>query len=294
MHFLAFSDMYEKSGLPTLCTSHTLLSSRLRFRKRFSFDGHGSSLARHEIKAAYDAEIEAAAGARFVTVVSEDHEKELREIGVRCIRRVLPPFDTTSFSPEEPQSARIRAGISDALTISYVGRPDRRKGIEILISACEKLASNYSNFQLMIVGYGFQKSEGKLSFGSGRLWFDVSILEARGVKIILEQATSGRGPLLYSASDIVVIPSIYEPMGYVALEAMASARPVVASRTGGLCESIEDEVTGMLFEPDNASDLAKRFERLVRDARAKGTSGSRCPESDGAMATCQEYSRRVE
>ena len=192
MHFLAFSDIYEKSGLPTLCTSHSLLSRDLGYTKGF-FDGLGSSQARSEIQAAYDAEMESAAGARFVTVVSEDHENEVRQIGVRCIRRLRPPFDVTAFSPEEPHSARMRAEIPDVLTISYVGRPDRRKGIEVLISACEKLASTNSQFQLMIVGYGFQKNAGRLSFGSGRFWFDVSALEKRGVNIILKQANDVQG-----------------------------------------------------------------------------------------------------
>ena len=82
-----------------------------------------------------------------------------------------------------------------------------------------------------------------------------------------------KGALLYSASDIVAIPSIYEPMGYVALEAMASARPVVASRTGGLSESIQDNVTGMLFEPGNSLELAKRLERLVADAELRAQLG---------------------
>jgi D-inositol-3-phosphate glycosyltransferase len=53
-----------------------------------------------------------------------------------------------------------------------------------------------------------------------------------------------RLPAYYSAADIVVVPSRYESFGLVAVEAMASGTPVVASRVGGLAYTIEDGVTG--------------------------------------------------
>ena len=67
------------------------------------------------------------------------------------MRRVDAPFDPTEFRPESPESARSRGyqPLAQKFTIAYVGRPDRRKGIEILLKACELLAAetwifNYS------------------------------------------------------------------------------------------------------------------------------------------------------
>ena len=53
--------------------------------------------------------------------------------------------------------------------------------------------------------------------------------------------------MLYQAADVLVIPSIYEPLGYVALEAMANRVPVIASDTGGLREILEDGKNGILI-----------------------------------------------
>jgi glycogen synthase len=73
-------------------------------------------------------------------------------------------------------------------------------------------------------------------------------------------------PALYAASDVVIYPTVgEEPYGLVPLEAMSSARPVVASRSGGIVETILDGVTGFLVERDNVEQLADRVEQLARD-----------------------------
>jgi len=260
VHFLAFAPMCEDAGVPTVCTSHSLLSLDLAFTKGL-FDGHGSPGARQEVIAVYEAERAAASAARFVTVVSSAHEEEVRRLGARSVQRLDAPFDVSQFRPEEePRTARERAQLPEKFTVTYVGRPDRRKGIEILVGACEQLAAAGHDFQLLLVGYGFRHGAGKLAFGSGRYWFDTSTLEKRGIRVELRQAyDSGDAGLFYSASDVVVVPSLYEPMGYVVLEAMACARPVVAARVGGIIETLIDDRNGMLFESGNADELAQKL-----------------------------------
>jgi glycosyltransferase involved in cell wall biosynthesis len=54
---------------------------------------------------------------------------------------------------------------------------------------------------------------------------------------------------LMDAADVVVLPSIYEPFGVVALEAMARGRPVLVSSLGGCAELVEDEVSGLVRDP---------------------------------------------
>ena len=63
----------------------------------------------------------------------------------------------------------------------------------------------------------------------------------------------------------MVIPSLYEPFGIVALEAMAADAPLVAARTGGLAEILEGTDAGLLFEPGNAVRLAETIEGLLID-----------------------------
>jgi glycosyltransferase involved in cell wall biosynthesis len=68
--------------------------------------------------------------------------------------------------------------------------------------------------------------------------------------------------LLHTAG-CVVIPSLYEPFGIVALEAMAAGAPTVAARTGGLAEILADTDAGLLFEPGDPNDLADQLEAVL-------------------------------
>ena len=70
----------------------------------------------------------------------------------------------------------------------------------------------------------------------------------------------------YAASDVIVVASLYEPMGYVVLEAMASGRAVVASNTGGIRELIIHGKTGLLYEPGNVNERAAHLLLLMSDS----------------------------
>ncbi|MFF3374223.1 glycosyltransferase family 4 protein [Streptomyces sp. NPDC002680] len=85
-------------------------------------------------------------------------------------------------------------------------------------------------------------------------------------RVRFERAGVDKMPELYSRARVVVCPSTFaEPMGLAALEAMCSARPVVATKMGGLAEGIgEDGVSGFLVEPDDVDGLARRVTELLR------------------------------
>ena len=86
-------------------------------------------------------------------------------------------------------------------------------------------------------------------------------------------------PALYNRADIVLYPTVAdEPFGLVPLEAMSSERPIVASRCGGIAETVVDGVTGYTTDPGDVKALAARVVRLLRDpaaARAMGAAGRR-------------------
>jgi glycogen(starch) synthase len=63
----------------------------------------------------------------------------------------------------------------------------------------------------------------------------------------------------------VVIPSLYEPFGVVALEALAGGAPLIVADTGGLAELVGGTGSALLFEPGNADDLANCIERVLTD-----------------------------
>ena len=80
-------------------------------------------------------------------------------------------------------------------------------------------------------------------------------------------------PLLHAA-DLLVRPSLNEGMSNVVLEAMASGLPVLATRTGGLKEQVDDDVTGVLVAPADADALADGLAGLLRDTNRRLTMGA--------------------
>jgi len=70
-------------------------------------------------------------------------------------------------------------------------------------------------------------------------------------------------PTYYAAADVCVVPSHYEPFGLVAIEAMASSTPVVASNVGGLQFTVVPEVTGLLAPPRDVAAFAAAIDRIL-------------------------------
>jgi glycosyltransferase involved in cell wall biosynthesis len=69
----------------------------------------------------------------------------------------------------------------------------------------------------------------------------------------------------YSAADVLVVPSRYEPFGMVVLEGMLHSLPIVASAIGGPAEILRDDRTGLLVPPRDPGALARALIRLVKD-----------------------------
>ena len=72
-------------------------------------------------------------------------------------------------------------------------------------------------------------------------------------------------PVYFAAADVCVVPSHYEPFGLVAVEAMASGTPVIASDVGGLQFTVVSEETGLLAPPKNVEAFASAIDRIIGD-----------------------------
>ena len=88
----------------------------------------------------------------------------------------------------------------------------------------------------------------------------------------------------YRAADICLVPTIaQDALSITSVEAMAAGKPVIASRIGGLPYTVSDGLTGLLFEPGNAFDLAEKIGRLLDEPRLRiemGLPGRRRFEED--------------
>ncbi len=95
--------------------------------------------------------------------------------------------------------------------------------------------------------------------------------------------------------DVAVLPSFFEGMGRVILEAMAMEKPVVASRVGGIPDLIEQDVNGLLVRPGDVKELADALEKILSDkrlARKMGREGrKRIKEQFSAQGMVQSIER---
>ncbi|MEG4579723.1 glycosyltransferase family 1 protein [Microcoleus sp. MON1_C5] len=173
--------------------------------------------------------------------------------------------DTERFGSIARATARRHLGIApETKVVLYVGRFDRRKGIETLVRAVSRSAVPKADLKL-IIGGGWRagESDGKERDRIG------SIVEELG----LSDITSFPGALsrdilpgYYAAADVCVVPSHYEPFGLVAIEAMACGTPVIASDVGGLKYTVVPQETGLLAPPKNEAAFAEALDRLLADS----------------------------
>ncbi|MBD2414692.1 glycoside hydrolase [Nostoc calcicola FACHB-389] len=171
--------------------------------------------------------------------------------------------DIDKFGEISRSVAREKLGIApDAKIVLYVGRFDRRKGIETLVRAVAKSSfRGEANFEL-VIGGGSRPGQ---SDGIER-----SRIASIVTELGLENCTTFAGrlddtilPFYYAAADVCVVPSHYEPFGLVAIEAMASKTPVVASNVGGLQFTVVPEVTGLLAPPKDEVAFAAAIDRII-------------------------------
>ncbi len=134
------------------------------------------------------------------------------------------------------------------------GRIQYEKGFQVLARAIGELRGRLPGIRCVIAGRGTYLPELQTH------------IDMEGVSDIVQLAgfvpTDELHALLRQAA-CVVIPSLYEPFGIVALEGMAAGAPTIVARTGGLAEIVEGTGAGLLFEPGNHHELADRIAELV-------------------------------
>ncbi|MGA1265089.1 MAG: glycosyltransferase [Prochlorothrix sp.] len=203
---------------------------------------------------------------RIVVTVPPDNQPYLRPLTSaqpsRSVEVIPSGTDTQHFRGLPQASARQALGFDEASTILlYVGQFAPHKGLETLINAAAQLRAMGLEFQLVLVGEEVRQGLQE---------------RARVEAMIQEQGLAdrtqfpgyishGQLPLYYSAADVCVIPSHYEPFGWVAIEAMACGTPVVASKVGGLALTIAHEATGLLVPPRDEAALAQAIQRVLEN-----------------------------
>ncbi len=207
-----------------------------------------------------------------VVATSPQECDDLRQLVSQSGRVEIVPCgtDVENFHPLSKGEARYQLGLDrDERIVLYVGRFDPRKGIETLVRACARLRERFADqsespkFRLVVVG-GSDPNEAD-GVERARIEEIVNDLDLADLTEFVGMVGHDRLPLYYTAADVCVIPSHYEPFGLVAIEAMACGTPVVASAVGGLKFTVIPEETGLLAPAQDVDGFANAIGRILTD-----------------------------
>lgn len=193
---------------------------------------------------------------------------------------VVPPgVDHQLFRPGDSEAAKAELGLAGKKVLGFVGRIQPLKGPEVALEAfargIEDSSFDREDTAMVFVG-GPSGPQGPATLAElDRVARDRGLRDA--VRF-LPARPQHELPGVYEALDVLLVPSRSESFGLVALEALATGVPVIASDVGGLRSVVFDGRTGWLVTPGDATEMKQRAARLVRDRALAGAMGQAAVE----------------
>lgn len=195
---------------------------------------------------------------------------------------IIPPgVDTSHFYPIPADEAKQVIGLKpDDRMVLFVGRIEALKGVDTLIRAmsCLKVRDVHRPVHLAIIGGEPDANPHEMSIEMARLQKLCDELCLGQMVVFLGKRGQDTLPYYYSAAEVVVMPSLYESFGMVALEAMACGTPVIASEVGGLGFLVQDGETGFTVPDGEPDKLCEKLSLLLGDPHLRQTMGRRAAE----------------
>jgi glycosyltransferase involved in cell wall biosynthesis len=187
-------------------------------------------------------------------------------------------------APSVPADHRWSLGACDPSRLLFVGRFDRHKGGDVVLDAFRKVVQRFPKVRLWFAG-----PDADLTDDQGRRWNLAKYLAERVPDVAGRVDWLGRQPNssleeLRRKAFATIVGSRYENLPLVVLEAMAHGCPLVATRTGGIAEVVEDGVNGVLARPGDPDDLAAAILRLLEAPEFAAKIAQR-----GADDACRRY-----
>lgn len=202
---------------------------------------------------------------------------------VRKLIIIPPGVDTCHFYSIPADEAKQFIGLKpENRMILFVGRIEPLKGVDTLIRAMscldEGVTSRERPVHLAIIG-GEPNAEPKdMSVEMTRLQKMCDDLCMGGMVVFLGKRAQDTLPYYYSAAEVLVMPSLYESFGMVALEAMACGTPVIASEVGGLGYLVQNGETGYTIPDSDPEALCDKLSKLLGDADLRYQMGHNAAE----------------
>jgi len=184
-----------------------------------------------------------------IIAVSESLKKMIGKEGFGKKTCVIPcGFSEKEFYPMDKKECRVKLSLkTNDKILLFIGNLVTVKGVDVLIEAFKIFRNEGDNVQLIVIGDGPERRA---------LERQVRDFSVNRMVYFLGRKDPTEIPLYINAADILVIPSRDEGRPVVIFEALACGRPVVASRVGGIPETIINDKLGILVEKENPAALA--------------------------------------
>jgi starch synthase len=170
-------------------------------------------------------------------------------------------FDNTDFSGKQSNATNIRASFgieaSSGPLFALVSRLVHQKGVDFIVESVDAIVQKGG--QVVAIGQGEQHLEQAMTALAGKHPDSV------GVRIGFDEQLARR---IYAGSDFLLMPSRFEPCGLSQMYAQRFGSLPIAHRTGGLADTIRDDVTGFLFDNPSARSLLTTIDRAIHVFRS--------------------------
>lgn len=161
---------------------------------------------------------------------------------------------------------------NDSVEVLYVGRFERRKGIDLLLDVIPKILAEHKNVTFRLVGDNSGEDENGVSYlgefeakYKQKSWYKNIIFKGYVTEDELAEA--------YRNCDIFAAPSRYESFGQIYIEAMASAKPVIGVNVGGIPEIVQDGKNGFLITNESTKELHDSLAKLIKSSELREKMG---------------------
>jgi glycosyltransferase involved in cell wall biosynthesis len=213
----------------------------------------------------------------FTIAVSKRVRDELisMEIPIKRIFVVPNGVDIRQFAENSREAMRVRRKLllEKNNIVLYVGRIVRSKGLDSLIDAAPGIAAKHPDVKFVITGPVSYYQSGTSTPYYRELKEKIELRQMSEL-FVFTGAVSERDLVgLYSACDMLVLPSFSEAFGMVLAEAMSCGKPVIGSRIGGIVDVINDGKDGYLTPPGQPKELSSKIIHLLEQPEERKRMG---------------------
>lgn len=213
----------------------------------------------------HDTEVALSQVATRLITVSNYMRNEVQsyfDVNLEKVRVIPNGVNTTIFDEQRAQAHLLERqlyALPEEAIVFHIGRLVHEKGGPVLVEAIPFILNAFPQTRFVIAGRGPLLE---------RLQQRVAALGVSHKVLFPGFVTDKEAVRMFCVADVAVFPSLYEPFGVVALEAMAAHTPLVVTSVGGLAEVVEHNKTAITVFPDDAGSLAWGISNVLREPEA--------------------------